>query len=237
MSRTFCKKTYIAVISFLLILLLAAMPLTAFAAESGADASIRVEQSFTLDSRHQNIADTFQYQLHPTDAAYPMPEGTTTDGNYYFSISGTNHLDLGKIHYERTGIYTYEVSQVIPKDTADYTYDTEVYTVQVVVKNAADGGLTAEIWLPVNASGAKQETISFANSYDKEYKINTPKQNGNGDTKQPAGNTDKVQKVKTGDSSELTLWTVTAAAALGFLFILVIKRKREYEKSESYMQK
>lgn len=243
MRKLFCKKNYLAIVSFLLIFLLAAAPLDANAAQAGADASIRVKQTFTYDAAQTKPEDTFQYVLHPQDASDPMPEGTAADGDYTFAVSGTTEVNLPSIHFERTGIYTYEISQLIPEEKGNYTYDTEKFTVQVVVKNAENGGLTAELWLPLNAAGQKEEAISFANSYTAPVtpggEDQKPDQIKKPDSKKDTGKTTSTGKtnpgqthrVKTGDTGETAIWTMTAALALGAVFILVIRRKRQEEEA------
>lgn len=223
MNRAFYRNTCLAALSFLLILLFAVMAPKAHAAAGGADASIRVEQTFTLKDTDKAPGDTFSYVLHPADSANPMPSGTAADGDYYFSIDGTANVALGAIHFERTGIYTYQVRQVLSEQKSGYTYDSEEYSVQVVVKNAKDGGLTAEVWLPVNASGEKEETISFTNGYTKTVEPTN---------KTEEKNTSKTNQPKTGDEAQITLCIALAGAAFClFLFLLCYKKRSEDEQT------
>lgn len=231
-------KPQLALLSFLLTLILAISPLqafavTAFAASQGADASIKVEQKLEYDSKVTLPTSRFEYVLHPTDAANPMPEGTGADGDYHFSIGGAKTAKLTAMHFEKTGIYTYEVRQVISKEESGYTYDKEVYTVQIVVKNNAQGGLTAQVENPVNAAGEKEESISFTNTYVTPTQPETKGKDNNNN----ANKNNQAKRVKTGDNAAIGMWTMMAALSLGVIFILVIKRRRDDEKNEQYMQK
>lgn len=216
MKKTFYRKTTIAVLSFLLFFLLMTQPLFVQAAVQGADATLRVEQRF--DYAGSDVNSTFFYVLHPMDSENPMPSGTDAEGNYYFSINGTAGVDVSGMHFVRTGIYTYQVSPVIGEKAKGYTYDTETFTVQVAVKNAKDGGLTAEIKLPVNAAGQKEETISFTNSYKKDaVPVNKTEETKTGD-------------VKSGDDTQIALYISLAAASVGmFFFLFCYKKRREEE--------
>ncbi|MDR1271712.1 MAG: hypothetical protein LBK04_01785 [Clostridiales Family XIII bacterium] len=105
----------------------------AYAAEADM-ATIEVRQAFT-DSDPSSGADAaFAYRLTPKAASNPMPAGGGP-GGYDFTVTGTDQSAVSiDFSGERPGIYAYEISHVTAA-RAYYAYDTQVYTLQVFLKN------------------------------------------------------------------------------------------------------
>jgi len=139
----------------ILMLLFAAIPLTAYAAPN--PLSITVNQIFTTSTSAVN--GTFTYRLKALDTKNPMPLGSTSEG-YIFTINKTNSVDIDSIYFSKAGKYIYELSQVITKAKSGYGYDTNVYTLEVYVDADLD-----VILIILNKDGKKVEEITFENQY------------------------------------------------------------------------
>lgn len=197
----------------LLTFLLTGMSLTAFAAENKATATIRVNQSFSVNSTRWHPENRFTYVLRTEEAGTPMPN-EAENGEYLFTIEGTSYTDIGAITYDRAGRYVYTVRQLIPSPQTGYTYDNEVYTVVVTVRNQSGGGLSATVELPVNQEGFKEDGICFENTY---YKA-VP-----GDSTSP----------KTGDNSNVVLWMTMMSISFVFILLLLWKRRKDVKEVQS----
>jgi pilin isopeptide linkage protein len=139
-------------------LLLALIPVSVCAAGGGQNpSSFKVSQTFNDAGGAPD--DTFMYRLKPVTADCPMPGGRVPDG-FTFDIKGTASVDISSISYAQTGIFKYEISQVIASEKSGYTYDRRVYTIEAYV----DSDLNV-ILIQKNGSGYKTSDISFTNSY------------------------------------------------------------------------
>jgi len=130
-------------------------------ASSTYDVTLAVEQVFTKPEGSQ-AADTFTYTLTALESGNPMPAGSSGD-ICTFTITGTDTETLGTITYSTTGTYSYEIKQKVELEQTGYTYDMQVYTLRVYVKNA-DDGLKAEV-VGMKENGYKAAAIEFANAY------------------------------------------------------------------------
>ena len=147
------KKTVMAV---LLLACLMCLLIPAAHAVGPVQATLTVKQVFT--GAGVSAPDkAFSYRLTPKLASNPMPSATVggagsgTDG-YTFTITGTDDMDI-PIAFTRAGQYTYELRHITPP-VADYTYDQEVYTVEIYVQSdlvvvvivyKKDGGKASDI--------------------------------------------------------------------------------------------
>lgn len=76
---------------------------------------------------------------------------------------------FGNITFTLPGTYTFTVSEEQPAadaDTEGVTYDTTVYTVTVVVTDAGEGDLNAEITSIDDQDGNSSEALNFTNTYE-----------------------------------------------------------------------
>lgn len=218
----------------LLLIIFAVVSIRTVSAAEMATATIRVEQSFTVNDSRWTPDDTFSYVMEPEDVSSPMPQGTE-QGAYHFTLKGDGHVDVGPMTYTRTGQYIYTLQQEITQEKEDYTYDEEVYRVTVTVRNAENGGLSATVELPRDESGYKEEKIKFENSYDKEIEVSptpTPGSGTNGGTN-GTGSTTSSSSPKTGDPSQISLFTCMMVFSMaGMLLILIMAKRQRRERGE-----
>lgn len=148
-----------------IVLAVLAMLFCGMEASAGTSVSLEipVTQEWTVKGTAPEEAGTFQYKLLPLEEGNPMPKDKK---EYTFEIAGNRTVKLEPIEYHRTGIYTYQLMQVLPEEKAKgYTYDEEVYTIQVYVVNKGED-LATEIVIQ-DASGSKSGEILFRNKYEK----------------------------------------------------------------------
>jgi len=144
------------ILAFVVMLLLAvSLPMTVNAAAG--ELYIPVTQVFTSDL---TVANTFNYCLVSLDASNPMPAGSTADG-YSFSITGTDTFEIGPINYTVTGIYEYQLTQVVASEVPGYTYDRQVYDIIAYVAENLDIELVI-----LNLTRDKGDEAEFRNKYE-----------------------------------------------------------------------
>lgn len=131
-------------------------------AEQTASVTIPVKQTFTVSGDSTGVSSVFNYELYASDSSNPMPAGTSSD-RYTFTLDGTTEQNIGPIVYTHAGMYTYTLQQVVKEEKSGYTYDREVYTVTVQVKNT-ENGLTALVYVK-KADGTKEAPVKFDNGY------------------------------------------------------------------------
>lgn len=102
------------------------------------------------------------------DLTVPMPADSAdgikkvTVGDDKAGENGVAPIDFGEISYERTGIYTYTVTEENAGDTIKgVTYDGRTVNITVTVTDNGTGGLVAAV-----AKTGEAETASFVNTYD-----------------------------------------------------------------------
>jgi len=100
------------------------------------EAAFTVRQVFTNTGLSAPPSDTFNYILKPKAPSNPMPAGSKANG-YEFKISGTGNAQIS-ITFSQTGIYVYELRH-ITKTQPGYIYDTEIYTIEIIIKNDLTG--------------------------------------------------------------------------------------------------
>jgi len=123
--------------------------------------TLTVEQAVDMPEG-LSAGDTFTYQVTALEAGSPMPLGSVAD-TCTFTIGGTDSAVVGPIDFVRTGVYRYEIKQVVTISKTGYTYDGQIYTVVIYVKNSSSG-LASEI-IVQNSAGDKVGDIKFENSY------------------------------------------------------------------------
>lgn len=143
--------------------------------------SITVEQVFKVQE-DASIRETFEYQLIALNNA-PMPESAVADA-YNFSISGNKKVAL-EFSFDKQGIYSYHLTQIVKDKIAGYQYDQRVIYIDMYVfpinqENGLEVTMTAQ-----NEEGYKLEQVCFTNTYvtgkkeqpDKEAPSRLPKTN------------------------------------------------------------
>lgn len=91
-----------------------------------------------------------------------MPSGSLSSV-HSFTAAGTSVKEVGPITFSNTGIYRYEIKGDASSPASGYSYDTQVYSVEVYVKRIAEE-LSAEI-IVKKYDGSKVGSIKFENTY------------------------------------------------------------------------
>ena len=199
-----------------------------YAAENERKCSISIPISVEMRSETGNVTpETLEYILEQPDASEPTE---VLFSEISVNKTGVTTGRFEEMSYTHPGDYKYQIYQSKGKNN-DIVYDNSVYEVTVRVVNTETGGLTAEIWAVKNQSEQKVDEIKFINYYNEttqattESKPNTTHHTTNTITKSSIG----TSSPKTGDKSNLMLWSAVAAvsALCIFLFVLAGKRREE----------
>ena len=189
---------------FLLAIVLLAAPGKAFAEEN--ECTVTLPVSVEVSHTSAPVDTEFEVLLMSADADAPMPEISSG------TVKGAGRIVFGPISYRAPGDYHYNISQKTGS-TANYIYDTAVYTVTVRVVNSEDGGLTAEVWAAKNGAADKAEAIVFNNEYKAPSDSKTP---------------EKLESTpKTGDGADVRLFMALTALSAATLALIGWKTRRE----------
>lgn len=187
------------------VLIAAGVEIPAYAASDSVGVSLSVSQIF-VNHTTSKVEETFSYVLTPLETGNPMP-GQSVD-RYSFTVKGSEEVKLEEIAFTGPGTYRYELKQTMESEKEGYTYDAEVYTVEIYVTSTSDGGLMVNT-VAYTGNEGKTDQISFENSYQKDA------------VPSPPGSVPK-----TGDTGNLTLWFVLMIlSAAGLAVVLVCKKK------------
>lgn len=144
-----------------------------YKAESGSLDTANLGLSKVLEGREWDAnVDSFAFELVPVTDGAPMPAGAV-DGKATANVDATDvsdgraSFDFGQISYASTGVYDYEVHEVVPDQTLrGVTYDTNVACFRVTVTDSvAQGKLVATARL---TRGSER----FVNTYRSELNYN-----------------------------------------------------------------
>ncbi|RHR25837.1 hypothetical protein DWX43_17075 [Clostridium sp. AF19-22AC] len=202
---------------FILFLLTLFICKPVYASEKAVSVSLDVNQSFSLE-KGTAPTDQFYYKLTATEENNPMPDGHL-GGEYAFSIQGNSKYMMKPMTYQAPGTYSYQLVQTVENEAEGYTYDKRSYGITVYVKNGQSGNYITELIIK-NESGEKVSGITYQNTYNKKDTIvNTP-------IVTPGNNASHANPIKTGDTSNLTIWALLAFIALGCLLVIIKTKKR-----------
>jgi pilin isopeptide linkage protein len=143
-------------------LLAIAFPLDIHAGTESVPVTLYVDQAFIKNSTASDVNNEFTYDLISLDTGNPMPFGSLSSV-YSFTAAGTSVKEVGPITFSNTGIYRYEIKGNASSPARGYSYDTQVYSVEVYVKRTEDD-LSAEI-IVKKSDGNKVGGIKFENIY------------------------------------------------------------------------
>lgn len=143
-------------------LLVIGFPLNAYAEADSAAVTLYVDQIFINNSSDPGVNDIFSYDLISLDTGNPMPQGSVND-IYSFTAAGTGVKAVSPITFSDPGIYRYEIKGNQPVSVRGYSYDTQVYSVTVYVKQTGVN-LSAEIVVK-KSDGSKAGSIRFSDMY------------------------------------------------------------------------
>ncbi len=149
---------------YLLILSLMAIafPLDTHAGTDSVSVTLYVDQVFVKNSSASDVNNEFLYDLISLDPGNPMPSGSLSSV-HSFTAAGTSVKEVGPITFSNTGIYRYEIKGNASSPASGYSYDTQVYSVEVYVKRITEE-LSAEI-IVKKGDGSKAGSIKFENTY------------------------------------------------------------------------
>ena len=160
--------------------------------------------------------ETFHYQLKGSPSQYEEIEQTELElksgEKGYFQIS-----------YHYPGTYHYTVSQIAGTDKKT-TYDNTEYQVDVYVTESENGELFAQPILYLKGEDEKKAELAFKNTRETEK--------GSSNTPNTAkGKTDTRHKVKTGDTTDIILWSVFLVIS-GMVLITATLQKNRMRREE-----
>lgn len=196
------------------------------AAENVQKCSISIPISVEVKSNTGNIEpEKFEYGIESVDESPAEVKLASINVNKVGITAGR----FESMSYTRPGDYKYRVYQ-FTGDNKRMLYDTSIYEVTVRVLNTEDGGLNAKVWAVRNESEEKVDEIKFVNKYKETTQTTTEEVRNtthhtitNTITRSSIGSS----SAKTGDFSNLLLWSAAAIVSLAciFLFIFVGRRK------------
>jgi pilin isopeptide linkage protein len=133
---------------------------TAYAAGPG-EITLTVQQAFAGDTATDIVCT---YRLTAKAAGNPMPQGSGTNG-YVLTLAGNASAQIGPISFVSVGagIYVYELVHET-SDKPGYTYDRQVYTVEIYAQNGQNGLEITAVAYTLNRT--KALGLSFAHTYD-----------------------------------------------------------------------
>lgn len=138
------------------------VPVSAGSYSDPVNVSIPYTHDYKADSKR--TGDVFTYQVTPKSGA-PAPDKSTFDVKADPKKSVTGDVKL-KITFPKPGSYLYSIKVKSGPSAEGITLDKTVYTVQVLVKNASNGGLAVkEVRMTSNKSDKKQAALYFKPSY------------------------------------------------------------------------
>lgn len=156
------KRITTMVCLFFLFILVMALPRAAYAGVTSVPVTLRIDQVFTKNSSALGVNSVFSYTLTSMDGGNPMPAGSIS-GIYSFTVDGTDSKNIDPIFFNKTGIYRYEIKGNPFSSASGYSYDNEVYSLTVYVRQPADH-LVTEVTVQ-KSDGSKVGRIEFKNTY------------------------------------------------------------------------
>ncbi len=184
------------------------------------------------------VASEFVFTFTRNDIANPMPDGSI-GGQKQMSVIGAGFAEFGIITFTEPGVYEYTIAE---KNTGEkgYDYDPAVYIVRYDIKDAG-GYLTAERTFFKDGVAVEYLTAAtFTNKYEKpEDPVDDPGHGGDlpGDDTTPAPpDSHPDDTPKTGDDSNIALWTMIALGSfgLGSILLAVYLLMRRFGKNRTY---
>ena len=208
-------------------------------AAGGVSIELPVSQLFTVEnSTNESLPldfNEFQYTLTAKEPGNPMPDGSS-DGTYGFVIKGEKDMDLPPMAFQSIGRYQYQLELTGIGTNENYTYDQEVYTITVYIKDQGSGVLSAEV-TAARSNGEKVDRMAFHNRYKASVpnpevpKPEVPKPEVPNPIvptpAKPIVHKNPANIVRTGDSTNLMLWAGLLLTSGLYLAVIFIKKQRE----------
>lgn len=212
----------IPAVLLLAVLCLTVFPCSAFAANA---AEVRIPVTIETSGETPSPEESYTVKLKAMDDA-PMPSENI------LKINGKGTHTFPVIHYTTPGTYCYRITQQEGSSARGH-YDTTMYYVKVSVTNAENGNLETVIAVHTNAqmTDAKRDII-FINTYDP-VKKTTESTTESMQKKKESRKITSKSKTKTGDKSDVVLFTTLLFASSVCLLLIAISRYREkYHKQQ-----
>ena len=210
------KKKNVIAITILAMTLLSAAVCNPVSVEASDTAEKTVTARIPVVCEKVDSEETFHYQLKGSPSQYEEIEQTELElksvEKGYFQIS-----------YHYPGNYHYTVSQIAGTDKKT-TYDNTEYQVDVYVTESENGELFAKPILYLKGEDEKKAELAFKNTRETEK--------GSSNTPNTAkGKTDTRHEVKTGDTTDIILWSVFLVIS-GMVLITATLQKNRMRREE-----
>ena len=193
-----------------------------------AEYAVSVKKVVDVKSGTAPEDSVFAFRMTPEDASAPMPEDASapipenadasvdsSTGALTMEVSGAGEYSFGKLYFDGShcgNTYVYTVEE-IDKGEAGYTYDPNVYKLTIKV-SAGEGGMSLEAF--ITDDGGEHSEMVFTNTYEK------------GKTPDKPGKPGKPGKsTRTGDNSNILMWTGLVVVSVGAIAALLFLRKRD----------
>ena len=210
------KKKKVMTMVMLFLTLMSAAVCNPVSVEASDTAEKTVTARIPVVCEKVDSEETFRYQLKGSPSQYEEIEQTELElkggEKGYFQIS-----------YHYPGTYYYTVSQIAGTDKKT-TYDNTEYQVDVYVTESENGELFAQPILYLKGEDEKKAELAFKNTRETEK--------GSSNTPNTAkGKTDTRHKVKTGDTTDIVLWSVFLVIS-GMVLITATLQKNRMRREE-----
>lgn len=200
-------------------MMLCAMVLCLMVCTSGALAAqktVSVDVEIKLEGTLPSPAETYTVLMRADDASFPMPSGSAT-GYYELKITGAGAAKFPVTTYDRVGIYTYTIQQVVGAN-AKCTYDQRIYELTVYITNANDGGFDAHVVFNEKSATEKPDKAAFINKYP----VVTPTP-----TTAPSSGGGTITATGVTDSWPYYLAGAAVLVIIAFAMIMIMRRKED----------
>ena len=210
------KKKNVIANTILVMTLLSAAVCNPVSVEASDTAEKTVTARIPVVCEKVDSEETFHYQLKGSPSQYEEIEQTELE------LKG-GEKGFFQISYNYPGNYNYTVSQIAGTDKKT-TYDNTEYQVDVYVTESENGELFAQLILYLKGEDEKKAELAFKNTRETEK--------GSSNTPNTAkGKTDTRHKVKTGDTTDIILWSVFLVIS-GMVLITATLQKNKMRREE-----
>jgi len=132
-----------------------------------ADYPVTFDVKQTFETISTLVNSTFTYRLMPNESERnnPMPSGSSSVTGFTFSLTGTTTRPI-TINFTQTGVYRYELYQVVDVEMPGYTYDEDIRFLEVYIFYDPSNPNVPYIKVIVrNKANTKLTEIHFKNTY------------------------------------------------------------------------
>lgn len=142
--------------------------------EAKLEGSNAIHGTKTLTGREMQDGETYYFQLTAVDdnAKSVLPNAQTVEVTKDNMKDGSAGFTFADMSFTKVGTYTFTVNEVADENGTEttngsgMTYDTNIATVKVVVSDAKDGSLKAEVSYSNDKHGETTDQALFTNVYE-----------------------------------------------------------------------